>query len=195
MKMIVGLGNPGVRYEGTRHNIGFSSIDRLKLRIAPNKEWRKNGDTLLCEVDLSSTRLYLLKPQSFMNLSGKPVAVIQRFYKVSVGDIVVIHDDVDLSFGRIQIKLGGGDAGHNGLKSLRAELGSGDFCRVRCGVGRPPVHGEHGEEAMVQWVLGRFTGADAETADKLASEAAEASLLVCEQGIAVAQREYNRRAL
>lgn len=192
IRMVVGLGNPGNRYEMTRHNLGFMAVDAFKERIAAGRSWKKRGSALLCEAEFCGNKVYLLKPQCFMNLSGGPVAELHRFYKIPLNEIVVAHDDVDLPFGRLRVKKGGGDGGHNGLKSLRAELGSGDFLRVRCGIGRPQrVTAD--EDGMVQWVLGRFSGADVKIAEEVAAEAAEALLTISEKGLEQAQRDFNRR--
>jgi PTH1 family peptidyl-tRNA hydrolase len=136
LKLIVGLGNPGNRYQWTRHNAGFMVLDRLS-HVAAIPVTKKCFSGLCGEGVWQDNRLLLLKPQTFMNLSGRSVAEAVRFHKLSSSDVVVLHDDIDIPFGRVRMKIGGGHGGHNGLRSLLAELGNGDFTRVRIGVGRP----------------------------------------------------------
>ena len=150
VKLIVGLGNPGPKYQWTRHNAGFMVLDRLS-HLAGIAVTRKNFSGLCGEGSWQGERLLLLKPQTFMNLSGRSVAEALRFHKLSVEDLIVIHDDLDIPFGRVKLKAGGGHAGHNGLRSLSQELGSGAFLRVRMGIGRP-LHGD-----VVNYVLSNFS--------------------------------------
>lgn len=133
MKLIVGLGNPGVKYEKTRHNVGFMVVDEL----ARNYKSKISNSKLKSEMFFLESDVLVIKPLTFMNLSGEVVATVKNFYKIAVGDIWVIHDDVDLEVGRIKIQIGGGSAGHNGLNSIIENLGSSDFVRFRVGVGRP----------------------------------------------------------
>ncbi len=190
VRLVVGLGNPGDKYDRTRHNMGFMAIDALKEQIAASSSWRGRGEAQLCEATLNGERILLMKPQSFMNLSGHPVSEVMHFYKIALSELVVMHDDVDLPFGKLRIKSGGGDAGHNGLKSIRACLGSGDYIRFRCGVGKPARKDDSGE-AMVQWVLGKFSGADKEVAEGLAKRAADALVSLCSVGLAKTQQEFH----
>ena len=148
-KLIVGLGNPGPQYSWTRHNAGFMVLDRLS-RTAGIPVTRKAFSGLTGDGNWSGERVFLLKPQTFMNLSGRSVAEALRFYKLSLADLIVIHDDLDIPFGRVRLKDGGGHGGHNGLRSLAQELGSSDYLRVRIGIGRP-VHGD-----VVNYVLSNF---------------------------------------
>ena len=149
-KLIVGLGNPGSKYQWTRHNAGFMVLDRLS-DIAGISVARKKFSGFYGEGDWQGDHLLLLKPLTFMNLSGRSVVEALRFHKLHLKDVVVIHDDLDIPFGKVKFKEGGGHAGHNGLRSLVAELGSGDFTRVRVGIGRP----SRGD--VVDYVLNRFT--------------------------------------
>ena len=148
-KLIVGLGNPGPQYSWTRHNAGFMVLDRLSrqysIPIARKAFQGLNGDG-----NWAGERVFLLKPQTFMNLSGRSVAEALRFYKLTLADLIVIHDDLDIPFGRIRLKEGGGHGGHNGLRSLAQELGSPDYLRIRVGIGRP-LHGD-----VVNYVLANF---------------------------------------
>jgi len=139
-KLIVGLGNPGSKYLWTRHNAGFMVLDELARR-AGIPVTRKTFSGLYGEGGYRGERLLLLKPQTFMNLSGRSVNPALHFHRLSLQDLIVIHDDIDVPFGRIKLKEGGGHAGHNGLRSLMQELGGGQFTRIRVGVGRP-LHGD-----------------------------------------------------
>ena len=153
MRLIVGLGNPGARYERTRHNVGFLAADAIHRRHGFGP-WRAKFQGLLAEGVLGAERVYLLKPQTFMNVSGDSVAETARFYKIAVGEIAVIHDEIDLEPGKLRVKLGGGAAGHNGLRSIDAQLGE-DYWRVRIGVGHPGV-----KELVEPYVLQNFAAED-----------------------------------
>lgn len=184
MRLLVGLGNPGPRYERTRHNIGF--------RVAEDAA-RKLGATLSMESRWNALAgkardVAVLLPQGFMNLSGESVGAAARFWKVPAGDIVVVHDEIDLEFGRIQVKQGGGDAGHNGLRSIRQHLGTGDTVRLRFGVGRPPPQWEGAD-----WVLARFSSEEEQALGELIPQAAEAAVAALLEGPLVAANRYNRR--
>ncbi|MCL2369226.1 MAG: aminoacyl-tRNA hydrolase [Alphaproteobacteria bacterium] len=139
--LIVGLGNPGVKYEQTRHNVGFMAIDKFGVRsLEFEVNWRKEHDALVAKTQLQTLNSKLLtilaKPQTFMNLSGKAVQALMAFYKIPLENIIVIHDDIDLKLGDVRTKTGGGDGGHNGLKSITAAIGN-NYKRIRIGVGRP----------------------------------------------------------
>lgn len=136
MKVIVGLGNPGPQYAETRHNIGFLLIDRVAE--ANNLEFRQKFQGLLAESSVKGDRIFLLKPQTFMNLSGSSVSELAHFYKIAEDDILIIHDDMDLSFGKLRLRNQGSAGGHNGIKSILADLGTEKFWRLKLGVGRPP---------------------------------------------------------
>jgi peptidyl-tRNA hydrolase, PTH1 family len=150
VKLIVGLGNPGSKYQWTRHNAGFMVLDRLS-HLAGISIARKSSSGLSGEGFWQGHRLILLKPQTFMNLSGRSVAEMARFHKIPGEDIVVVHDDLDIPFGNVRVKTGGGHGGHNGLRSILSVFGSGDFTRLRIGIGRP-VHGD-----VVDYVLNPFS--------------------------------------
>ncbi|PWV73293.1 peptidyl-tRNA hydrolase, PTH1 family [Prauserella marina] len=135
--LLVGLGNPGPRYSGNRHNVGFLVLDELAARIGGKFKGHKGGADVL-EGRVAGRKTVLAKPRSFMNLSGGPVAGTARFYKVDPSAIVVVHDELDVDFGALKLKFGGGDNGHNGLRSITKSLGTKDYYRVRFGVGRPP---------------------------------------------------------
>jgi peptidyl-tRNA hydrolase, PTH1 family len=143
MRLLVGLGNPGTRYAGNRHNIGFMAVDAIARRhgIGP---WRRRFQGVACEGPIGSERVLLLLPGTYMNESGHAVAEAARFYKLPLGDVVVFHDELDLPPGKLRVKTGGGNAGHNGLRSITAQLGN-EYRRVRIGIGHPGakelVHG------------------------------------------------------
>ena len=148
-KLIVGLGNPGPQYSWTRHNAGFMVLDRLS-RLYDIPITRKAFAGLAGDGNWAGERVYLLKPQTFMNRSGRSVAEALRFYKLSPADLIVIHDDLDLPFGSVRLKQGGGHGGHNGLRSIDQDLGLKDYLRVRVGIGRP-LHGD-----VANYVLSNF---------------------------------------
>ncbi|MRR53611.1 MAG: aminoacyl-tRNA hydrolase [Deltaproteobacteria bacterium] len=150
VKLIVGLGNPGARYQWTRHNAGFMVLDRLS-HLAGISVAKKSSSSLFGEGFWQGQRLILLKPQTFMNLSGRSVAEVARFHKIPGKDIIVVHDDLDISFGHVRLKKGGGHGGHNGLRSIIADFGDRDFLRLRIGIGRP-VRGD-----VVDYVLNPFS--------------------------------------
>lgn len=153
MHLIVGLGNPGSRYELTYHNIGFIIVDTV-YKYWGFQPFSKKADYLMASGIISSNKVILLKPYSFMNNSGIPVAKIRNFYKFSLDNIVVIHDDADLELGRIKIKKGGGSAGHNGLKSIDSLIGN-DYWRLRFGIGRPDD-----QRDLADYVLSKFSNFD-----------------------------------
>ncbi len=167
--LVAGLGNPGRNYAGTRHSVGFMVCDELARRH--DASWRSKFSADLTQLRLDGRRLALLKPQTFMNESGRSVAAAVRFFKVPAESLLVAHDEVDLEPGRLQARAGGGLAGHNGLKSLKRELGSGDFTRVRVGVGRPD---STDPEIVSAHVLGRFRESKGEVRD-LIERAADAA--------------------
>ncbi|MCJ2083565.1 aminoacyl-tRNA hydrolase [Methylobacterium sp. J-090] len=149
MRLIVGLGNPGSRYARNRHNIGFLAVDEI-ARVHRAGPWRKKFQGEIAEVALGLERAILLKPQTFMNESGRSVSEAQRFCKIALADVIVLHDELDLAPAKLRVKLGGGNAGHNGLRSITAQCGN-DYRRVRLGIGHP------GDKALVHaYVLNDF---------------------------------------
>ncbi len=155
MKLFVGLGNPGAQYAFNRHNVGFMAVDVMAAAHGFSP-WRKRFQGLTCEGRLGGEQVLLLKPQTFMNESGRSAGEAARFYKVPVGDIVVFHDELDLAPGKVRVKIDGGVAGHNGLKSLTAHLGN-DYMRVRIGIGHPGHR-----ERVIGHVMRDFAKADME---------------------------------
>jgi peptidyl-tRNA hydrolase, PTH1 family len=150
--LIVGLGNPGQEYELTRHNVAWDCLD--KYSCLSNCSWKSKFKGLYTSFEYSGGKIYVLKPQTYMNLSGESVQAMMRFFKVPLSNILVLHDDIDLDFGLIVFKKGGGLAGHNGLKSINNLCGGPNFMRLRLGVGRP----KHG--SVSSWVLSKFSGDD-----------------------------------
>ena len=160
MKLIVGLGNPGAKYEQNRHNIGFMAVDEI-ARAQGFGPWRAKFQGALSEGVIDGEKVLLLKPETFMNLSGQSVGAAMRFYKLGAGDVVVFHDELDLAPGKLRVKRGGGHAGHNGLRSLHQHIGA-DYERVRMGIGHP------GDKRLVSnYVLGDFAKADSAWLDPL----------------------------
>lgn len=153
MKLFVGLGNPGAKYAGNRHNIGFMAVDRIAADHGFGP-WRRGFQGLLAEGRLAGDKVVLLKPETFMNLSGQSVGEAMRFYKLAPADVVVFHDELDLAPGKCRVKQGGGHAGHNGLRSIHAHLGEA-YGRVRLGIGHPGH-----KDAVAAYVLGDFAKAD-----------------------------------
>jgi PTH1 family peptidyl-tRNA hydrolase len=152
--LVVGLGNPGPSYAGNRHNVGFMVLDLLAERLGGKFKAHK-GRSDVVEGRLNGHRVVLAKPRSYMNESGGPVAGLRQFYKVPLDRIIVVHDELDLPFGTVRLKLGGGDNGHNGLRSITQSAGGRDYLRVRFGIGRPP-----GRQDPADFVLKDFSGAE-----------------------------------
>jgi peptidyl-tRNA hydrolase, PTH1 family len=182
--LVAGLGNPGREYEQTRHNIGWLVADELARRH--DGSFRSKFSGQLSEVRLGERKLALLKPETYMNESGRSLAAAARFFKVEPGSLLVVHDDVDLEPGRLQVRLGGGLAGHNGLRSIAQALRTNDFLRLRIGVGRP---GRGDRRTVSDYVLSNF---DAETdVDALVARAVDAVEAIATESLDEAQRRYN----
>jgi PTH1 family peptidyl-tRNA hydrolase len=183
--LVVGLGNPGPQYAVTRHNAGALVADVLADRVSGRfKAHKARADVV--EARVEDTRVVLAKPRSYMNESGGPVTALRDFFKVPVERMVVIHDELDLPFATIRVKQGGGDNGHNGLKSLRRSLGTGDFFRVRVGIGRPP-----GRQDPADWVLREFSATERKDLGLELERAADAVESLLADGLAVTQNRYN----
>ena len=182
--LVAGLGNPGREYERTRHNAGWLVVDELARRHGGS--WRSKFSGSLADVRLGERRLALLKPETYMNESGRSVSAAARFFKVPAESILVVHDDVDLEPGRLQARRGGGLAGHNGLRSLAQELGTQDFLRLRIGVGRP---GRGDPRPVADWVLSPF--AAEEDVDALVARGADAVETIATEGLEAAQAKFN----
>jgi PTH1 family peptidyl-tRNA hydrolase len=182
--LVAGLGNPGREYERTRHNAGWMVVDELARRH--DGSFRSKFDGQLSEVRLGDFRLALLKPETYMNVSGKSIAAARRFFKAEPDTVLVVHDDVDLEPGRLQARSGGGLAGHNGLRSIAGALGTQDFLRLRIGVGRP---GRGDRRTVADYVLSPFEpelGVDA-----VIGRAADAVETIAVEGLEAAQQHFN----
>ena len=182
--LVAGLGNPGGEYERTRHNVGWMVVDELARRR--NGSFRTKFSGKLAEVRDDDLRLALLKPETYMNVSGQSVGAAVRFFKVAPESLLVVHDDVDLEAGRLQVRLGGGLAGHNGLRSIAQALGTQEFLRLRIGVGRP---GRGDRRPVADYVLSGF---DPEIdVEALVSKAADAVEAIAREGLEPAQQRFN----
>ncbi len=183
--LVVGLGNPGSQYAGNRHNVGYLCCDELagELRVGFKRD---RSRAMAATGSLAGARLVLAKPLSFMNLSGGPVAALRAFYKIGVDRIVVIHDELDLSFGTVRLKQGGGDNGHNGLRSVTTALGTRDYCRIRIGIGRPP-----GRMDPAAFVLRDFSGPERDELPAVLGTATDMLEVLVSQGVVAAQNQYH----
>lgn len=187
-KLIVGLGNPGPKYNWTRHNAGFIVLDRFAA-LAGIPISKNSFAGLYGEGNFKDHRLLLLKPQTFMNLSGRSVAAALRFHKLETSDLLVIHDELDIPFGQIKLKDGGGHGGHNGLRSLQQELGSNDYPRLRIGISKP-LHGD-----MADYVLTNFGKQELAALPQLVDGAVDALETFLGEGLPKAMSLYNNKNL
>lgn len=194
--LVVGLGNPGPTYASHRHNVGFMVADELASRArttfsAPRGMRADVAETRITAagvgaIGAQASKLVLVKPRTYMNLSGEAVGKLARFHQIPPTHVVAIHDELDLDFGVLRVKFGGGDNGHNGLKSMRAHLGTGDFYRVRLGIGRPP-----GRQDPADFVLTPFPAALREELALEVGRAADAVETLLTEGLAATQNRYN----
>jgi len=187
VKLVVGLGNPGEDYARTRHNVGFLVADGLARAFRVGFSTRKFGADI-AEASAGGDRVWIMKPQTYMNHSGEAVGAAVRFWKIGLEDLVVAHDDLELEPFRVQVKIGGGHGGNNGVKSVNAHVGSPDYVRIRVGIGRPPARVDPAD-----YVLGRFGKSEAEEVELCVARAVEAARMVAELGAVKAMNEFNRR--
>ena len=180
--LVVGLGNPGPNYAKTRHNLGLMVADLLAERIGSGFKVHKKSGAEVTTGRLGNRAVVLAKPRVYMNESGRQVGPLANFYSVAPADVVVLHDELDIDFGRIRLKLGGGEGGHNGLRSVAAALGTKDFQRVRIGVGRPP-----GRKDPAAYVLEAFSTVERPEVPTICEQAADATELLLAQGLEAAQ--------
>lgn len=185
--LVVGLGNPGPRYAANRHNVGFLVVDELAARVGGRFKAHKGGAEVL-ECRLAGRRVVLAKPRSFMNLSGGPVVATARFYKVAPADVIVVHDELDLPFATVRLKLGGGENGHNGLRSISQSLGTRDYLRVRFGIGRPP-----GRMDPADFVLRDFSSTERKELALHVDTCADAVEALVGKGLEAAQNLFHAR--
>jgi PTH1 family peptidyl-tRNA hydrolase len=185
MKLIAGLGNPGEKYSNTRHNIGFMVVDTLAsrqgIRVDKNKKRSLTGTTIL-----AGEKVLIAKPQTFMNLTGEALGPLFSFLDIDFEDVIVVHDDLDLDFGRIKIKTGGGHGGHNGIRSIISHFGAKDFVRVRVGIGKPPIGWD-----VSRYVLNPFSVEEKKDLDALIERAADAVEMIISAGHLKAMNSFN----
>ena len=187
MWLVVGLGNPGRQYAGNRHNAGFMVIDELLRRSgADTPRLRMGGE--LAEGSLGGSKVVFCKPMEFMNTSGFPVSRAAGFWKIPPAQTLVVHDDMDIEFGRLRVAEGGGSGGHNGLRSIVSGFGSETFCRLRFGVGRPPTSWQGAD-----YVLADFSPEERKVLPNLIEEAADAAEVVVRDGVVAAMNKFNRK--
>lgn len=186
LKLVAGLGNPGKNYAGTRHNVGFMVVDKLAdtFGIAMDK---KKFNTIFGKGQIKDQDVIIAEPQAFMNRSGPPVRQLAGFYRISCEDMLIIHDDIDLAFGRIKIKEKGGDGGHKGIRSIKEAFGEGNFIRLRIGIGRSGAGAD-----VVDHVLGRFSSQETGLLDKIIATAMDAAVTILCEGAKEGMNRFNR---
>jgi PTH1 family peptidyl-tRNA hydrolase len=186
--LLVGLGNPGREYAGHRHTVGFVVADLLAARVGATFGRHKRALASVAEgrLGFGGPRLILIKPLTFMNLAGAPVASLAQFFKVPVDNVVAVHDELDLPYGQVRVKCGGGEGGHNGLRSMSKSLGSKEYARVRFGIGRPP-----GRQDPADFVLSDFSAAERKELPFLVDRAADVVEAVVREGVEWAQNKYH----
>ncbi|MHB1171924.1 MAG: aminoacyl-tRNA hydrolase [Lacisediminihabitans sp.] len=185
--LVVGLGNPGPDYASNRHNVGQMVLAVLADRASASfKSHKANAMVAEARTGPEGSRLVLAKPNSFMNLSGGPVSALLRFYKIEPSQLIVVHDELDIPFDSIKLKQGGGHGGHNGIRDIAAAVGTGDFVRVRVGIGRPP-----GRQSAADFVLRDFSSTERAVLPTLVTDAADAVELIAHEGLAAAQLRFH----
>lgn len=189
--LVVGLGNPGPSYAGHRHNVGYLVVDELAQRLGAPFRAHKSGRADVVEGRLGAPgtpgpRVVLMKARSYMNESGGPVKQLATFYKVPAERVVAVHDELDIAFDTLRVKIGGGDNGHNGLRSMRSSLGTGDFARIRVGIGRPP-----GRQDVADFVLSNYSSAEKKILPFQVDRAADAVESLILEGLERTQQQFN----
>ncbi|CAA9373907.1 MAG: Peptidyl-tRNA hydrolase [uncultured Nocardioides sp.] len=186
--LVVGLGNPGPSYAGHRHNVGYLVVEELAGRMGSAFRAHKSGraDVVEGRLSIGGPRVVLARPRSYMNEVGGPVKALATFYKVDPDHVVAIHDELDIAFGTLRTKLGGGDNGHNGLRSMRSSLGTGDFYRVRAGIGRPP-----GRQDVADFVLSDYSSVERKELPFQVGDAADAVESLVTEGLEKTQQRFN----
>lgn len=185
MLLLVGLGNPGTRYAQTRHNVGFRVVDRVAERAGVSVDKKAFG-ALVGEANVAGQKVLLVQPQQFMNVSGQAVSSLLGFYKLDRKALVVAHDDMDLPFGRLRLREGGGHGGHNGIRDIQRLCGGNDFARLRVGVGRPPEGWDPAD-----YVLGSWTPSEVPVAETIIDRAADAFEAIVRDGFSRAMNTFN----
>jgi peptidyl-tRNA hydrolase, PTH1 family len=188
--LVVGLGNPGPEYAKNRHNVGFMVADLLADRTRARFSRHRRAVAMVAEARLGlgdeAPRLVLVKPMTYMNLSGRPVAALRQFYKVPLEQVVAVHDELDIPYTQLRLKCGGGEGGHNGLRSMSSSLGSKDYLRVRFGIGRPP-----GRQDPADYVLSDFSAVERKELDFLVDRTADATEALVQRGLEWTQNAYH----
>ncbi|MEV0943632.1 aminoacyl-tRNA hydrolase [Micromonospora wenchangensis] len=186
--LVVGLGNPGREYAGNRHNVGFMVAELLAVRLGGRfgRYKRVVADVAEGRIGFGGPKLVLLKPQTYMNLSGGPVAALAQFHKIPAERVIAVHDELDIPYGQVRVKLGGGEGGHNGLRSMSKSLGTKDYVRVRFGIGRPP-----GRQDPADFVLSDFGTAERKELEFLVDRAADVVESVVTKGVEPTQNAYH----
>ncbi|MGS0763200.1 aminoacyl-tRNA hydrolase [Syntrophomonas curvata] len=183
MKVIVGLGNPGRKYSDTRHNIGFRALEELARRHTIEKE-ESRFDSIIGHMRIDGEKVLLVKPLTYMNLSGKAVQPLMRWFKLDLAELIVVYDDMDLAPGAVRLRAQGGSGGHKGMTSIIERLGSKEFARIRIGIGRP-------DDEAIDWVLGKFSTAEQKLIKQALDRTGDALECWVRQGIDRAMNEYN----
>lgn len=186
MKLVIGLGNPGRQYEYTRHNVGFWAAERLARKLGTGFQQKKQFKAEISEGRLGSEQIIIIRPQTYMNLSGLAVASITGFYKLDTADMIVVHDDLDLPVGRIRLRKGGSAGGHNGIKSIIERIGSDEFIRVKIGIGRPPMN-----IPVVDYVLQRSQPEDEKVLSEQCDKAVDAICTIIIDGLNAGMNKFN----
>jgi PTH1 family peptidyl-tRNA hydrolase len=186
--LVVGLGNPGKEYARNRHNVGFLVADLLASRVGAKfgRSKRAHAEVAEGRLGFGGPKLVLLKPLTYMNLSGAPVVSLAQFFKVPVSNVIAVHDELDVPFGQVRAKRGGGEGGHNGLRSMSKSLSSKEYARVRFGIGRPP-----GRQDPADYVLSDFSGAERKELEFLVDRAADVVEAIVVEGVEWAQNKYH----
>jgi PTH1 family peptidyl-tRNA hydrolase len=186
--LVVGLGNPGKEYAGNRHNVGFMVAELLAARVGAKfgRSKRAHAEVAEGRLGFGGPKLILAKPLTYMNLSGGPVVQLAQFFKVPVDNVVAVHDELDVPYGQVRVKRGGGEGGHNGLRSMSKSLGTKEYARVRFGIGRPP-----GRQDPADYVLSDFGGAERKELEFLVDRAADVVEAVVLEGVEWAQNKYH----
>ncbi len=188
--LVVGLGNIGAKYDGTRHNVGFAAIDTLETKLK-FKPYKNKFKAQITDTEIGTKRCLIAKPTTYMNLSGEAVSEIARFYGIPIENIIVISDDVDIDAGRLRIRKSGSHGGQNGLRNIIDVMGSNNFVRVRIGTGKP----SHPDFDMINWVLSSYKGEEGELIKAGINNAADAVISIVTEGIDKAMTKYNRQVL
>jgi PTH1 family peptidyl-tRNA hydrolase len=184
--LIVGLGNPGTRYENTRHNVGFLALDYISAKYAIKTDKLKHK-SLIGDGNIGGQKVILVKPQTFMNSSGEAVRDLVEWYKIPLSNLIVIYDDIDLPAGRIRLRPKGSAGTHNGMRSILYQIQSEDFMRIRVGISRPPENWD-----LVDYVLGRFNSDERKSVEESIEKIAEAVAVIISEGIETAMNRYNK---